>query len=986
MPIRTLAGLLLLAVPAPALTEPPPPSPSYLGQEEDAELEALLAAERTEADRLRRRGEWAAAKRLLGEHLRDEETDAESRLLLARVWLDQGEWAKAERDARGALEDCPEGARRTRAAIVRTLADLLNRLGRDAEAQELLVTEEACLAPREDPRDAWILAEVRRRLHGAGEAEALYRLGAGAPSGQGWEALLAQARCLRRLDRLEDADRGLVQADSVAREGEGVEPDVLAELGSLYFEADREVAEGAARSAAKLYDEALALDPGHERALLGMVELHRVNWMRQRRSAGEFLQRALELRPDSVEAGLVAGEGELDLGKLKEVGARLDHLERIAPGRREVRTLRAALRWIEHDREGCEATLAELLAVDPHDSVPERTVGLHLVELYRFAEGLPFLERAVSRDTSDYEAWTLLGRARANTGDEKGALEALKRSVTEGGLRQDAWRKNTIMVLERLQRDYVSDDHEELSFTWSPDAAEVLSIYLEPFYREAREELAERYGFTPAPARIEVFRRHRDFSVRSTGFEGFPALGVCFGPVVTALSPLSELRGTFSWARTSFHEFTHVIHLGLSHNRCPRWVTEGLATWEERRKNPAWDRNMRRDLVDARANDEIFPVRDLNAAFRGPRIIFGYYQGMLICELLIERYGFPRMVALLEAFDRGDTLDEALQSVYELTPEQLDAELVRHVDELIAPLAIEPRWSPKALPLLRLALPRELPEDGGERERWRKTWCTLAWGYWQQGNRIDAEEALRQARLAGDDPPRALFLKGEMALARDDDELAIANWELGFAAGGEDFRARIALGSLYLGKEEHERAEEHFLAAERTFPGFPEAALAAEMKLVSLYLSLDREDDAMAAAERYLAYDGGNYHWRRRVAAWHAKAQRWGPAARWLREANEIDPFSHGLHREWGEALEALGSWEDAEREYRVALLVPANLDSETGGPLTDAERADLLGRQARCLAELGRKDEAAGKVKAALELDGEAEAAREVQRRLGEG
>ena len=64
--------------------------------------------------------------------------------------------------------------------------------------------------------------------------------------------------------------------------------------------------------------------------------------------------------------------------------------------------------------------------------------------------------------------------------------------------------------------------------------------------------------------------------------------------LVTAVSPLAEMRGTFSWARTSFHEFTHVIHLGLSHNRCPRWITEGIATWEEVNHNPSWSRNMRR--------------------------------------------------------------------------------------------------------------------------------------------------------------------------------------------------------------------------------------------------------------------------------------------------------------------------------------------------------------------------------------------------------
>jgi p-hydroxybenzoate 3-monooxygenase len=83
-----------------------------------------------------------------------------------------------------------------------------------------------------------------------------------------------------------------------------------------------------------------------------------------------------------------------------------------------------------------------------------------------------------------------------------------------------------------------------------------------------------------------------------------------------------------------------VIHLGLSHNRCPRWITEGLATWEEEHKHACWTRNMRRDLIDALANDDLIRVRDLNRAFRGPRILFGYYEGGLLCKMLIDERGF----------------------------------------------------------------------------------------------------------------------------------------------------------------------------------------------------------------------------------------------------------------------------------------------------------------------------------------------------------
>jgi len=946
-----LAGLLILGAlfaPAPAV------SASAVLQESEEELAELLAEERSEADRLRRRGEFSEAKALLRQHLDDDEGDHASRALLGRVYLAEGGLERAERHLRSAIEGAAGTPVAAQAAL--DLARLLHRIGDDRvarrEALPLLLEGEALTRPEA----LFVAAEVLVGLGERDEARQLRQRALRAGGEREWRDLLFRARCRQRLGDIEEAGSDLLRADRLVRGGEA---EVLVALGDLLFEADREVAEAAGRSAAKLYDEALRLDATSEGALLGLFELHRVNYHRQRRRPGEFIARMLELRPRSVEAHLAACSENLRVGKLPVVRRELELLEELAPARREVRTLRAALAWVEHDRERCEEILAELLEVDPRDSGPEREVGKSLIELYRFAEALPFLERAVERDPDDYMAWTLLGRARANTGDEEGALAALQRSRRAGGLRQDAWRKNTRLVLERLDRDYVRQDFGELSFAFKPDAAAVLATYLEPFYSEAREELSRRYGYTPGPTHIEVFRRHQDFSVRSTGFEGFPALGVCFGPVVTALSPLAELRGSFSWARTSFHEFTHVIHLGLSHNRCPRWITEGLATWEEATRNPAWARNLRRDLVDARANDQVIPIRDLNAAFRGPRIIFGYYQGGLVCELLIERYGFPPVIRLLEAFDRGLDLDQALDEVYGLTPEELDAALALLVEEKTAELAIEPRWDPGVVSRQRLGLTTRVPEEAGARLAWQDGWCTQAWGAWQGGRRIDAEEALRQVRRAGDAPPRALFLMGAMAQRDGRPRQAVEHWEAGLEAGGEDFLVRILLGELRQGLGELEAAEEHFLAAERAFPGFDDADLAAELRLVGLYIEQDREDDAMRAAERYVRYDAGSYSWRRRLASWHARGERWERAAFFLHEANEIDPFSRELHREWARALEALERWEEALREHEVVGLVPPQLDLDPVAELSDLERAELFAARARCLVRLGRFEEA---------------------------
>ncbi len=951
------------------------------------EIEALLDQERQEADRARRRGNVRAALRVLDEHLADAPSDARSRTLRALARRQTGDWEGALDDARRAQADAT-GPVSLRAECARNLAELLVELGRAREAVEVLRAHDSALEPAADARSAWVLGSA---LSAAGQrvaARETFRAGMEGESGSSWQRLLARARCARALGFLERASRSLVEADAAPGErGEppGEEPDVLAELAAVYFEADAEIQHGeaAGRSPQRLLRRALELAPGHEAALLGQFDMQRVNWNLQRRSGAEILDELFAASPRSIGGLAAACLADLEDGQLVGARSRLEVLRALAPGRRDVRALDATLSWIEHRREDSTALLGALAAEDPADAAPEVVLGRTLNELYRFAEALPILRSAVERDPADSHAWTQLGRALANTGDSEQGLEALERAIELAGRRQDAWRHNTALVLRRMREGYTTQRAPgELSFTWSPRGAEVLAAYQVPFYQDARAELAQRYGFTPGPVQIQVFERFQDFSVRSTGFEGFPALGVCFGPVVTAVSPISEVRGQFSWARTCFHEFTHVIHLGLSHNRCPRWITEGLATWEEERRNRAWTRNMRRELVDALANRELIGVRELNRAFRGPRILFGYYQGGLLCRMLIERSGFAPIVRLLSAFDRGLDLDQALAEVYQATPEELDRDFEAFVEAEVSALAIEPRWSPTAIARLRLSLAAEAPLGAAERVAWAESWTSVAWGWWQAGRTVDSEQALRRIALAGTMPPRALFLQGEMALAQQDGDKARECFTRGLAAGGRDFRARVALGQMALEDEQLEAAAEHLRAAAELFPGYPERTLAAELRLAEVLGLLGREEEMQRAREQWLEWNSDEYSLRLELARWNAREGRPAVAERWFCEANQVDPFARGVHLVWGAVLEELGRMEEALREYRVALLVPPELDLDRSGAPDEREQARILALQGRVLLALSRAEEARAALTRALELDPSCEEAKRLRER----
>src|SRR5207253_6733614 len=134
----------------------------------------------------------------------------------------------------------------------------------------------------------------------------------------------------------------------------------------------------------------------------------------------------------------------------------------------------------------------------------------------------------------------------------------------------------------------------DLIVRMAKDEAPVLQEYAVPLAHEALRTMSARYEFAPrGPILVEIFPRHDDFAVRTLGLPGMiGALGACFGRVVTLDSPKARPPGDFQWEATLWHELGHVITLQMSNQRVPRWLTEGISEYEERRAHREWARQM----------------------------------------------------------------------------------------------------------------------------------------------------------------------------------------------------------------------------------------------------------------------------------------------------------------------------------------------------------------------------------------------------------
>ena len=124
------------------------------------------------------------------------------------------------------------------------------------------------------------------------------------------------------------------------------------------------------------------------------------------------------------------------------------------------------------------------------------------------------------------------------------------------------------------------------------------------------------------------------------------------------------MPGEFNWGVTLWHEMAHVITLQLSNQRIPRWLTEGVSTFEEKRARPEWGREM--DIPFARAIDrgQVIPLKDLNSGFSSPETIsLAYFQSSLVVEHIVEVYGQPKLRALVQSYATGIDTETAIRQV-----------------------------------------------------------------------------------------------------------------------------------------------------------------------------------------------------------------------------------------------------------------------------------------------------------------------------------
>ncbi|HEX2678178.1 MAG TPA: hypothetical protein VHM19_16100, partial [Polyangiales bacterium] len=621
-------------------------------------------------------------------------------LAAAEAALAHGEYAAAEA-AVAPLAAAPNAAR-----AQLDLAHLFCETGRYADCARVA---ETAAASASSPDDAALKAAAHTQ-----RAEALEATGQLDDAERAYRAALAQPQALRarvRLGRLlvarnrRAAAEPLLRAVIDAYNADALGPDRAA---GLAYSAMAARALGAMHDANDTFREAAQADPKRVETQLEWAALFtekyddkhaaecvldalKANphspeaqaWMARVtlagsldfHTAGEALDRALTVNPNLVMAHVTRAGMALHDMELAAADAALDRALAIDPNDLEALSVRAAVRFLADDSEGFTRAKAAVLARNPKFSRLYAIVAEYAEWEHRYADLVSMSRAALALDRNDAVARATLGLNLLRMGEEREGLKELAAAWDRDQFNVQVY--NTLNLYEEeIAPNYETFTHGPFRLRLHKAERAILEPYLVPMLDRAYADMQKRYAFVPdGPVSIELYADREQFSVRTTGLPNVGVQGVCFGKVVTGLSPRG---GPFNWGQIVWHELSHVFHLQLSNNHVPRWFTEGLAEYETTIARPEWKREDDFLLWQALRNGSFPPLASLNRAFTHARrpedLMTAYYGAYRIVAYTVKRFGFEKVRPMLVAWGQGKSTNDIVQSVLGVSIEQLDGD------------------------------------------------------------------------------------------------------------------------------------------------------------------------------------------------------------------------------------------------------------------------------------------------------------------------
>ena len=426
-----------------------------------------------------------------------------------------------------------------------------------------------------------------------------------------------------------------------------------------------------------LFEEALKIDKDNAQAYLGIAEVETEGFSE---NAVVAAQKAADLDPKLYQAHEQLAYLALEDSNEETAAKQADLALAISGEALNAMAIQLALDYL-HDKN--DSPWADrILKINPAYGEAFSTAGHFYVINRRYDEAIRVYRKALELNPRLWEARAQLGVNLMRLGDDTEARQQLEECYN--GNYKSYETVNSLRLLDKY-KDFITYKTPTTVLRLHKKEAELLRPYIETELLRDIADYNQKYKMKlKGPVQVEVYPDHEDFAVRTMGMPRLGALGVTFDAVIAMDSPSGRPPGSFHWASTLRHEMSHVYVLEATNSRVPRWFTEGLAVYEETAAAPDWGDRLDPDAIHAIQHKLLLPVAELDRGFIRPKyqaqVIVSYFQGGKICSYIAEKWGYSKLLDMIQAYAKLESTPDVFQKVLGISTTDFDKEFLAWLD------------------------------------------------------------------------------------------------------------------------------------------------------------------------------------------------------------------------------------------------------------------------------------------------------------------
>ncbi len=372
----------------------------------------------------------------------------------------------------------------------------------------------------------------------------------------------------------------------------------------------------------------------------------------------------------------VVANGRIDRGLLAQIenAARSGSLEattRVAAAHDTIGDFQAARGQLDAAIESCRRAL---LFAPKHLGLEIKLAHL-MLKKQQYREARQLLEIARSEHPRSPEVAALLGWAYYAGEKMDPAISEWQRSLE---LRPDP---NVEAALKKARRerqvdaDYHQADTSRFLLKYNgPAVSGALAREVLTTLEQQYDEISSDLNLQPREAIIIVLYTEEAFQdvTQAPRWAGAVNDGKLRIPVQGLSSVTPEFR------RVLKHELTHSFVVQKTAGRCPVWLNEGLAQWEEGKSLS----RIGAALAEHSAAGRFIPLRSLEGSFMGMGLgqaALAYAESLAAVDYLVRTNGMGDVERLLERLPTAISFEEAMRETLRLDYEELDENLKKYL-------------------------------------------------------------------------------------------------------------------------------------------------------------------------------------------------------------------------------------------------------------------------------------------------------------------